>query len=685
MAVDQHRVLADPAKPGVARQGLFHDWRGIHVGAITEVADGGVNALGQLLQAAAHQLVIIAPQCVAGNVAGLAIVQHIPGVGGAWRNVIHAHRNDALRARFQFGRARAFAAVSTHVLHFALITHLQPLVEMNFVVGQVRTADACLREAKLTRPALDVTRQSGVVASGIVVSGNHPLIVSVARAYNSGMSTPSQHCALYTVAQLRVLEREAMAALAISGLDLMRRAATAALTSLGRHWPDARLLNVCCGPGNNGGDGFVLALLAREAGFHVNVIAVGMTASSDAVQARAAWEASGGTVQPWADDSELPDADVQVDALYGIGLNRAPAPDVARLIDCMNASAAARCALDVPSGLNADTGSCPGAAVRADVTVTFIADKRGLRTGRAADHVGKIELASLGVPDSACAVAQPDAHLLQTDALRPRARYANKGLYGHVLVIGGDYGMAGAVRLASESALRAGAGLVSVATHAEHVGILNTTRPELMVHAVTDALSLAPLLARASVLALGPGLGQAAWGRALWQYALDANKPLVLDADGLNLLARVPHQFTAPTVLTPHPGEAARLLGVSVDVVEHDRFAAARELSRRYAAVIILKGVGSLIADVDGRIGVCPWGNPGMASGGMGDLLTGIVAALLAQGCDAWQAACLGVGLHARAGDVAAQAGERGLLASDLLVPLRVLSNATVWKESEHE
>ncbi|HEV2680758.1 MAG TPA: NAD(P)H-hydrate dehydratase, partial [Rhodanobacter sp.] len=318
---------------------------------------------------------------------------------------------------------------------------------------------------------------------------------------------------------------------------------------------------------------------------------------------------------------------------------------------------------------------CPGSAIHADVTITFIAGKRGLHTGRAADHVGVLELATLGVPDSVYADTPSDAQLLVAEALPPRARYANKGDNGHVLVIGGEHGMAGAVRLAGESALRAGAGLVSVATRAEHVFALNAARPELMVHGVDGPQTLAPLLERASVLALGPGLGQAAWGHALWLTALDANKPLVLDADGLNLLAREPRQFCAPTVLTPHPGEAGRLLGVSTGEIERDRFAAVRELARRYAAVVVLKGAGSLIADPDGRLDVCPWGNPGMASGGMGDLLTGIVAALLAQGCSAWLAACLGVGLHARAGDHAAQQGERGLLASDLLAPLRALGN----------
>jgi hydroxyethylthiazole kinase-like uncharacterized protein yjeF len=224
-----------------------------------------------------------------------------------------------------------------------------------------------------------------------------------------------------------------------------------------------------------------------------------------------------------------------------------------------------------------------------------------------------------------------------------------------------------------------------VATRAAHVFALNAARPELMAHGVDGPQALAAQLEGISVLALGPGLGQTAWGHALWLTALDANKPLVLDADGLNLLAREPRQFEAPTVLTPHPGEAGRLLGMSTRAVEQDRFAAARELARRYRAVVVLKGAGSLVADPDGRLDVCPWGNPGMASGGMGDLLTGVVAALLAQGCSAWQAACLGVGLHARAGDRAARQGERGLLASDLMASIRALGNGMTGYEREHD
>lgn len=490
--------------------------------------------------------------------------------------------------------------------------------------------------------------------------------------------------ALYTVDQLRTLERAALAALGISGPELMARAAQAAFHSLRRHWPQAGHVTVHCGPGNNGGDGFLLAGLARAAGLQVELVALGDASRGDAAAARMAWQAHGGKLRLWAAASELPTTELHVDALYGIGLDRAPMPSVASLIGQINASGQPVLALDVPSGLNADTGHAPGAVIRAERTITFVAAKRGLHTGQAADLVGTPELATLGIPDSVYAHCEPDAQLLAASALSPRARHANKGSYGHVLVIGGDHGMAGAVRLAGESALRTGAGLVSVATRAGHASALHAARPELMVHAVDGPQALQPGLDRASVLALGPGLGQAAWGHALWLTALDAGKSLVLDADGLNLLAREPRRFSAPTVLTPHPGEAGRLLGLRTEEVECDRYAAARALARRYCAVVVLKGAGSLIADPDGRLDVCPWGNPGMASGGMGDLLTGIIAALLAQGCSAWHAACLGVGLHARAGDRAALAGgERGLLASDLLAPLRALGNGLAQGEAD--
>jgi NAD(P)H-hydrate epimerase len=180
------------------------------------------------------------------------------------------------------------------------------------------------------------------------------------------------------------------------------------------------------------------------------------------------------------------------------------------------------------------------------------------------------------------------------------------------------------------------------------------------------------------VVALGPGLGRQEWGQAVFAAVLRAGRPGVLDADGLNLLALSPHAVPASTVLTPHPGEAARLLGIDVESVQRDRYAAVRELARRYQSVCVLKGAGSLVGSPGGRVMVCPWGNPGMASGGMGDVLTGVIAALLAQGLDAWDAACLGVALHARAGDLAAGTHPRGLVASDLYGPLRELANGAL-------
>jgi NAD(P)H-hydrate epimerase len=485
----------------------------------------------------------------------------------------------------------------------------------------------------------------------------------------------SDEIPLYTVAQVRALDRRAIDELGVPGYELMRRASAAALLMLRRHWPQARRLAIYCGPGNNGGDGYLLGALAREAGLQIELLALSDQAKGDAGKARKAFEFAGGRVQIYDSAQAMPEADVHVDAIYGTGLSRAPEPRVAGLIEAINQSGKPILALDVPSGLNADTGHCPGVAIRASRTVSFIAAKRGLHTGQAADHVGLLEYDALGLPAELAQAVAADAYVLAQAAMPPRSRVAHKGSNGHLLLIGGDHGTAGAIRLTGEAALRAGAGLVSVATQLENIGPLNGARPELMAHAVNGPQALEGLLAKASVLAVGPGLGQRAWGHALWLSALDSTQPLVLDADGLNLLAHEPRQFDRPVVLTPHPGEAARLLQVSVAEIEADRFAAARALARRYAAVVVLKGAGSLIAAPDGRLAVCPWGNPGMASGGMGDLLTGIIGALLAQGCGAWRAACLGVGLHARAGDMAAREGERGLMASDLLAPLRQLLN----------
>ncbi|HET7611203.1 MAG TPA: NAD(P)H-hydrate dehydratase [Rhodanobacteraceae bacterium] len=489
------------------------------------------------------------------------------------------------------------------------------------------------------------------------------------------MPKPDPQTALFTTAQVRALDRAAIDG-GIDGIELMGRAARAALDVLRRRWPQARSLAVACGPGNNGGDGFLLAALAREAGLQVGVAAVGDRSSGDAALARDRFLREGGQVLPT--DSPLPNADVYVDALFGSGLNRAPSGDAARLIAALNAQSKPVLALDVPSGLDGDTGVAFDPCVRAAATACFVGWKRGMFTAQGPEKCGGRSLATLGISSGLFTDQAPDAMLMAPQALPRRPRDSHKGRYGHVLAIGGDLGAGGAVRMCGEAAVRVGAGLVSIATREANVVAILAARPELMPHGVHVPRNLEPLLARASVVALGPGLGKEDWGRGLWRPALDAGKPTVLDADGLNLLAESPRALPERIVLTPHPGEASRLLGCSAGDVQADRFAAARTLAEKHHAVVVLKGEGSLVADPGGRIALCRWGNPGMASGGMGDVLTGVVAGLLAQGLGAWEAACLGVGLHARAGDLAARAGERGLLATDLFPYLRALVNGRV-------
>jgi NAD(P)H-hydrate epimerase len=477
--------------------------------------------------------------------------------------------------------------------------------------------------------------------------------------------------ALFTNEQVRTLDRAAIAG-GIAGIELMQRAAAAAFASLRRRWPRAGRVCVLCGPGNNGGDGFLVAMLAQEAGLKASVVALTDASVGDAAEARVRCSSAGVAI---AHGTALPQADVYVDALFGSGLNRAPEGNAAALIRTLNAQARPVLALDVPSGLSSDTGVAFEPCVRAAATVCFVAWKRGLFTGQAFDHAGERELATLDLPASLYAQHPPDARLLVVRGLPKRARDSHKGRYGHVLAIGGDHGAGGAIRLAAEAALRVGAGLASVATREAHVVALLSACPELMPQGVHVPRNLGPLLERATVLALGPGLGREEWGRGLWQAALDADKPTVLDADGLNLLAEHPRALPGRCVLTPHPGEAARLLQCTTAQVQADRFNAARTLANAHRAVVVLKGAGSVIASPDGEVAICPWGNPGMASGGMGDAQTGVIAGLLAQGLSPWEAACLGTGVHARAGDLAARVGERGLLASDLFPYLRALVN----------
>ena len=463
-----------------------------------------------------------------------------------------------------------------------------------------------------------------------------------------------------------------------SSFELMQRAGAASWAVLRERWPRAKRVAVACGPGNNGGDGYVLARLAKANGCLVEVVAVsGPPTSADGQRAWREWQEVGGVSRNF--DGHLPAADVWVDALFGIGLDRSPEGHAQALIEQLNVARCPMLALDVPSGVIADTGQVPGAAVRATITLSFIAGKRGLHTGAARDFCGEVLLDSLQLPDDLAAGLLPAARLMRAahlaEGLAPRHANAHKGENGHVLCVGGEVGMAGAVRLCAEAALRAGVGLASVATRREGVAALVAARPEAMTHAVEDAVALQPLIERADVIAVGPGLGRGEWGRALFEAAVASGKPLILDADGLNLLAEHPRPLPQ-AILTPHPGEAARLLGADNSKVQDDRFAAVDELVRRYHCTIVLKGAGTLVAAPGEITAVIDAGNPGMATGGMGDVLTGVIAALQAQRLPRFQAAVFGALLHAAAGDAAARVdGERGLLPSDLFPQLRRLGN----------
>ncbi|MGE0483780.1 MAG: NAD(P)H-hydrate dehydratase [Gammaproteobacteria bacterium] len=488
---------------------------------------------------------------------------------------------------------------------------------------------------------------------------------------------------LYDAAATRALDRHAIEVAGIAGFDLMQRAGRAAFDALRAEWPQARRLAIVCGTGNNGGDGFVIAALARADGFEVDIELVGATEriTGDAALARDL-AASGGVVPTSRGEAlaaRLAAADVIVDALFGTGLDREVAGRQADVIAAINAAPRPVLAIDVPSGLDASSGRSLGCAVEAQCTVTFIGLKQGLYTGDGPAHAGRIVYADLDLAPACLAAVAPTARRIDyatiAHAFGPRRRTAHKGDFGHVLVVGGAPGFAGAARLAGEAALRVGAGLVSLATHPAHAASVTAARPELMCHGVADGAALRPLLARASVVALGPGLGQGEWGRALFAVARDCAVPVVFDADGLNLLAADP-DLRAGRVLTPHPGEAARLLGTGTAAIARDRFAAARALTARYGGPVLLKGAGTIVHSDGDLPAVVAGGNPGMASGGMGDVLCGVIAALLAQGHAPPEAATLGACLHAEAADrAAATGGERGLLAGDLMPWLRTVVN----------
>ncbi|WP_037026717.1 bifunctional ADP-dependent NAD(P)H-hydrate dehydratase/NAD(P)H-hydrate epimerase [Pseudomonas saudiphocaensis] len=484
--------------------------------------------------------------------------------------------------------------------------------------------------------------------------------------------TDTLPAALYTAAQVREIDARLIAA-GTPGFELMQRAAHVAWRALRRRWPEADTLTVLAGSGNNAGDGYLIAALAQRAGWSVQVLAVAdpQRLQGDAASAFAEAQNSGAAIEAWSVAAPL--QGVVVDALLGTGLSGEVREPYAGAIAALNASGLPVMAVDLPSGLCADTGRVLGCAVRAELTVSFIGLKLGLFTGEGPAYVGALVFDDLQA-DAAIVEQFVPGTLRLCEAnlprLAPRSPTAHKGSFGQVLVIGGDLGTGGAALLSAEAALRCGAGMVTLATRPEHVTASLVRRPEIMCSGVESTYGLTALAQRADVLVIGPGLGQAPWGRSLLSLAAQCPVPQVWDADALNLLADNGIEAPDDGLLTPHPGEAARLLQCTTAEVQADRPRAARELARRYRCTVILKGAGSLIAAADGRLALCSRGHPAMASAGLGDVLAGVAGALLAQGLASFEAACLAVWLHAVAGERNGELG-RGLAAADLIATIR--------------
>lgn len=530
--------------------------------------------------------------------------------------------------------------------------------------------------------------------------------------------------ALYTSEQVRRIDQQAISA-GTSGYELMQRAAAAVLRSIAALWPQCRQLLIVCGAGNNAGDGYELARQAQAAGWRVQVFYLkspaemqgeALTAANAAIDAQIDCRPFARSVLLHELGAAADSQPVIVDAMLGIGFCGELNDAYAEAVSAINSTDAPVFAIDVPTGVNADTGHVTSQAVKADATLCVVGRKQGLYTGAAPAYTGVVLFDGLDIAPS---VLQPepanspaargiDGNLLRQVQLA-RSRTAHKGDSGHVLVIGGDAGYGGAALMTAEAAARTGAGTVSLITRPEHVTAMLVRRPEVMVHAVAHfsaeaAQNALALMARASAIVLGPGLGRSAWSEALLDAVLarsaELHIPLVLDADALNLLSAravdwrqlAADEVRAQWIITPHPGEAARLLGCSTAQVSADRFAAVRALQQKTGAVCLLKGAGTLLAfpNREAPLDICLEGNPGMASGGMGDVLAGISGALLALGYvrqqqhsehafNASQAARLAVCVHALAAAHAAEyLGERGLLATDLLPRLPVILSGGV-------
>ncbi len=502
----------------------------------------------------------------------------------------------------------------------------------------------------------------------------------------------------------QVLENEANVAQSqnIALFDLMKSAGAAAFEQLLKSWPNTKHVLVLCGKGNNGGDGFILARLAHQANIRVSVLLVcaATELKGDALLAYQTMTSAGVSL---ISDNILSNTsshnlafiknftgEVIVDALFGIGFTGQLSSPLQKVVERVNRHYSKVLSIDVPSGLCATTGQTQGGnvaeqAIIADITVTFIVYKQGLLTGQAANFIGKLLLAPLAVNKAFIEQIETDTCYSQFTLpvnFPKRLAASHKGDNGLLLTVGGGLGMPGAIRLASEAALRCGAGLVSVSCHQQNQLSVVNGRPELMLAPTTGGLlSQSQQFKKAKGYLIGPGLGRGSEAEQLFQLVCEItrlnNKSMVVDADALTLLSQRKEYYNN-WVLTPHPKEAATLLHCDVAAIEADRFAAIRAIANQYGGVCLLKGAGTLISDGK-RVHINNSGNAGMASGGMGDVLSGVISALVLQSDNLFYATCLAAYIHGAAADIiACNNGQRGLLASDLFIPLQQILNGKI-------
>ena len=479
---------------------------------------------------------------------------------------------------------------------------------------------------------------------------------------------------VFTGTECREIDRIATEKFGISGYRLMYRAASFAMAELLKRWSQPKSVSIVCGSGNNAGDGYLLAGALHSRQIPVQILQVGDENRLEG-DAKQALESITNLGLKLTRDEEIV-GDVIVDALLGTGARGEVRPAFAEAIDRINANDTPVVALDLPSGVDADTGGfLRDEPVRADLTTCFVGRKIALMTGKACNVAGEVVTSSLEIPSEAFQRVTGLPILPTNDAERAlpkRQPSSHKRHFGHVLIVGGNRGMGGAVLLAGEACLRTGAGLVSVVTHPDHAGNMLTRLPELMVRGSVDGEIEASLLEQADVIAIGPGMGVDDWARQLLENVYMSHKPLVVDADALNLHAKGSYVLPPGSIVTPHPGEAARLLDTTTAAIEDDRPGAIKELTARLHAVGVLKGAGSLVGNDGETYAICDIAEPALSTAGSGDVLTGIVAAAYAQIRDPLRATALGVYLHASAGQRARLHSDGvGVIAGDLIDALR--------------